>query len=89
MEIPLTMKMTPTCRNQECGMLTSKVINVTGKDKSFTVNMFNMVEECKMSERTSVVAGPATGSPIMHVADCYTVNLGTLISGDIFLSSLV
>ena len=36
-------------------MLTSKVRNVIVKDKSFTVNMLNMVEECKMSEITSVV----------------------------------
>ena len=46
---------TPTCRSQECLMLASKVGNVAGKDKSFTVNMLNMVEECKMLEITSVV----------------------------------
>ena len=36
-------------------MLESKVRNETEKDKAFTVNMLNMVEECKMSEITSVV----------------------------------
>ena len=48
-------------------MLESKVRNETGKDKAFTVNMLNMVEECKMSEIRQLFAGPATGSPIMQV----------------------
>ena len=61
MEIPLSRKMTPTCRNQECGMLESKVRIETGKDKAFTVNMLNMVEECKMIEITSVVRRSCRG----------------------------
>ena len=50
--------------------------------------MLHVVEECKLSEISAVVRRFCSGVT-NYVADCYTINLGTLISGNILLSSLV
>ena len=50
--------------------------------------MLNVVEECKLSEISLVVRRFCSGVT-NYVADGYTINLGTLISDNILLSSLV
>ena len=63
-------------------MLESKVRIETGKDKAFTVNMLNMVEECKMSEITSVVRRTCQ-EVTNYAADYCAFDLETLISSNI------